>query len=88
MTRPYTKLHLNYTPAPTVAPISFTGAQLDTIMAAARSLPIESRDAFLRLIAQQLKIRDIDVVDRRRSRAALFESGSVKNNLSGRFFRL
>jgi hypothetical protein len=32
-------------------------------MTAARSLPVESRDAFLRLIADQLKIRDIDVVD-------------------------
>jgi hypothetical protein len=48
---------------PAVVPISFTSAQLDKIMAAARSVPIESRDAFLRLIAEQLKIRDIDVVD-------------------------
>jgi hypothetical protein len=44
-------------------PVSFTGAQLDQVMTAARSLPIESRDGFLRLIAQQLKVRDIDVVD-------------------------
>ena len=32
-------------------------------MAAARSLPMESRDGFLRLIADQLKVRDVDVVD-------------------------
>jgi hypothetical protein len=32
-------------------------------MTAARSLPIESRDGFLRLIADQLKVRDVDVVD-------------------------
>jgi len=44
-------------------PLSFTSAQLDKIMAAARSVPIESRDEFLRLIADQLKVRDIDVVD-------------------------
>jgi hypothetical protein len=44
-------------------PVSFSGAQLDKIMTAARSLPIEFRDAFLRLIADQLKVRDIDVVD-------------------------
>jgi len=43
--------------------ISFSTAQLDQIMTAARSLPIESRDAFLRLIADQLKVRNIDVVD-------------------------
>ena len=43
--------------------ISFTPAQLDKIMIAARSLPVESRDAFLRLIADQLKVRDVDVVD-------------------------
>jgi hypothetical protein len=43
--------------------ISFTTAQLDQIMTAARSLPVESRDAFLRLVASQLKIRDIDVAD-------------------------
>ena len=30
---------------------------------AARSLPVESRDAFLRLIAEQLKVKDIDVID-------------------------
>jgi len=33
------------------------------VMTAARSLPIESRDGFLRLIADQLKVRDVDVVD-------------------------
>ena len=44
-------------------PLSFTSAQLDKIMAAARSVPIESRDEFLRLIADQLKVRDIVVVD-------------------------
>ena len=45
-------------------PLSFTSAQLDKIMmTAARSLPIESRDEFLRLIAEQLKVRDVDVVD-------------------------
>ena len=43
--------------------ISFTTAQLDQVMTAARSLPVESRDAFLRLIADQLKVREIDVVD-------------------------
>jgi len=43
--------------------ISFTTAQLDTIMVAARGVPVESRDAFLRLIAEQLKVRDIDVAD-------------------------
>ena len=43
--------------------ISFSTAQLDQIMAAARNLPVESRDAFLRLVAEQLKIRDIDVTD-------------------------
>jgi hypothetical protein len=43
--------------------ISFTTAQLDQVMTAARSLPVESRDAFLRLIADQLKVRNIDVVD-------------------------
>ena len=32
-------------------------------MTAARSLPIESRDGFLRLIADQLKVRDVDVGD-------------------------
>jgi hypothetical protein len=46
-----------------VVPISFTSAQLDKVMLAARSLPMESRDEFLRLIAEQLKLRDIDVVD-------------------------
>jgi hypothetical protein len=44
-------------------PVSFSETQLDRIMTAARSLPVESRDAFLRLIAEQLKLRDIDVVD-------------------------
>ena len=44
-------------------PVSFTPAQLDKVMIAARSLPVESRDAFLRLIAEQLKVRDVDVVD-------------------------
>jgi hypothetical protein len=43
--------------------ISFTTAQLDQVMTAARSLPVETRDAFLRLIADQLKIRDVDVAD-------------------------
>ncbi len=43
--------------------ISFTTAQLDQVMTAARSLPVESRDAFLRLVADQLKVRDIDVID-------------------------
>ncbi len=43
--------------------ISFSTAQLDQVMTAARSLPVESRDAFLRLVADQLKVRDIDVVD-------------------------
>jgi hypothetical protein len=43
--------------------ISFTTAQLDQIMTAARSLPVESRDAFLRLVADQLKLRDVDVAD-------------------------
>jgi hypothetical protein len=52
MTQPHAKL-----------PTSFTTAQLDKVMVAARSLPVESRDAFLRLIADQLKVRDIDVVD-------------------------
>jgi len=52
MTRPHTK-----------PPVSFTPAQLDKVMTAARSLPVESRDAFLRLIADQLKLRDVDVVD-------------------------
>jgi hypothetical protein len=42
---------------------SFSGEQLDQVMIAARSLPIERRDAFLRLIAEQLKVKDIDVVD-------------------------
>jgi hypothetical protein len=37
--------------------ISSTTAQLDQIMTAARSLPVESRDAFLRLIADQLKVQ-------------------------------
>jgi hypothetical protein len=50
------------TQSPTMA-VSFTSAQLDKVMTAARSLPIESRDAFLRLIADQLKVRDVDVVD-------------------------
>ena len=44
MTQPHAKL-----------PTSFTTAQLDKVMVAARSLPVESRDAFLRLIADQLK---------------------------------
>ena len=44
-------------------PLSFTSAQLDKIMTAARNLPLESRDEFLRLIADQLKVRDVDVVD-------------------------
>jgi hypothetical protein len=44
-------------------PVSFTPAQLDKVMIAARSLPLESRDAFLRLIADQLKLRTVDVVD-------------------------
>jgi hypothetical protein len=52
MNKPRTKL-----------PTSFTTVQLDKVMIAARSLPVESRDAFLRLIADQLKVRDIDVVD-------------------------
>jgi hypothetical protein len=43
--------------------ISFSTAQLGQIMTAAHSLPVESRDAFLRLIAEQLKVRDVDVVD-------------------------
>ncbi len=43
--------------------ISFSTAQLDQVMTAARSLPVESRDAFLRLVADQLKVRDIDVID-------------------------
>ena len=43
--------------------ISFTTAQLDQVMTAARSVPVESRDAFLRLIADQLKVRDVDVAD-------------------------
>jgi hypothetical protein len=38
-------------------------AQLNKVMTAARSLPVETRDGFLRLIADQLKVRDIDVVD-------------------------
>ena len=37
--------------APAMVPISFTTTQLDKIMTAARSVPIQSRDAFLRLIA-------------------------------------
>ena len=56
MIEPHTKLR----PA---MPVSFTPAQLDNVMTAARSLPVESRDAFLRLVADQLKIRDVDVVD-------------------------
>ena len=52
MNKPRTKL-----------PTSFTTVQLDKVMIAARSLPVESRDAFLRLIADQLKVRDIVVVD-------------------------
>jgi hypothetical protein len=56
MTQPRAKLR----PA---MPVSFTPAQLDNVMTAARSLPVESRDAFLRLVADQLKIRDVDVVD-------------------------
>jgi hypothetical protein len=49
--------------APAVVPISFTPSQLDKVMTAARSLPVESRDGFLSLIAEQLKVRDIDVAD-------------------------
>ena len=52
MNKPRTKL-----------PTSFTTVQLDKVMIAARSLPLESRDAFLRLIADQLKLRTVDVVD-------------------------
>lgn len=44
-------------------PVSFTPAKLAQVMTAARSLPVESRDAFLRLIAEQLKVKDIDVID-------------------------
>jgi hypothetical protein len=43
--------------------VSFSGERLDQIMTAARCVPLESRDAFLRLIANQLKVRDIDFVD-------------------------
>ena len=43
--------------------ISFTTGPLGQVMIAARSLPVGSRDAFLRLIADQLKVKDIDVVD-------------------------
>jgi hypothetical protein len=79
MTQPHTKLRpvVTYTLehrvshddvlrkaiAPAVVPVSFTPAQLDKVMTAARSLPLESRDAFLRLIAEQLKLHDVDVVD-------------------------
>jgi hypothetical protein len=49
--------------SPAAGPSSRRPSAADKIMIAARSLPVESRDAFLRLIASQMKIRDIDVID-------------------------
>jgi hypothetical protein len=48
------------TPTPLV---SFTDEQLAHIMTISRNLPVESRDTFLRLVGEQLKIRTVDVVD-------------------------
>jgi hypothetical protein len=43
--------------------ISLSDTQLRTVMAAAKSLPVEQRSEFLKLVAEQLKIRDCDVSD-------------------------
>jgi hypothetical protein len=43
--------------------ISFSDTQLQQIQLAARSVPVDQRDAFLKLIADQLKPRPIDVRD-------------------------
>jgi hypothetical protein len=51
--------------------VSFSDSQLAAIMAAASVLPVEERAAFLRLVGDQLKIKNIDVDDATR-RALLF----------------
>ncbi len=43
--------------------LSLSDRQLDAVMAAARSIRVQDRDKFLRLIAQQLKVKDVDVQD-------------------------
>jgi hypothetical protein len=43
--------------------ISFTDEQMRSILTAARSVPIESRDACLKLIAEQMRPRGIDLMD-------------------------
>jgi hypothetical protein len=43
--------------------ISLSDHQLQTIMTAARHLPVDRRSQFLELVAEQLKVRDVDVKD-------------------------
>jgi hypothetical protein len=43
--------------------IALTDAQLSTVMQAARGLPVEARSNFLQLVADQLKVKDVDVAD-------------------------
>jgi hypothetical protein len=43
--------------------ISFSDQRLQFVMAWAGTVPIEDRAAFLKLIASQLKVRDVDVRD-------------------------
>jgi hypothetical protein len=43
--------------------IALTDTQLSAVMERAKGLPIEARSDFLQLVADQLKIKDVDVVD-------------------------
>jgi len=41
--------------------LSLSDHQLSAVMLAARTIPVEARAEFLRLIAEQLKLRDVDL---------------------------
>jgi hypothetical protein len=52
--------------------ISFSDRQMQLIMAAARHLPPDDRSEFLKLVADQLKPKTIDVADAARRALAFF----------------
>jgi hypothetical protein len=58
------------------AMISFSDSQLEVIMAAAARLPRHHRDDFLKLVAGQLKVRDVDVADATERALRAFEEQS------------